>query len=487
MAALLAIIEGVNGIVNKNDRKNIEKKTLHQKLQKLIVALGVPYLAMMLIVFLMLYQFNREYTTTLHNATTASEFNFDFKENLDLDMYYFVVGNKSVDHLPLEEVENARKVIKRLQKTTTTKENQWRVKSLLRLCDRLSECMVNIQNTEKYDSRMEQLEHDIYILTRLIQTYMGEYIHYEVKQLSDIQVSVQHRMMMMIGLVMGLCLLLFAIMVIYSTRVSRTITGPVYQLCKKVESIGTGNFTVEPIETDNVEMDKLDDGFNEMAVKIQQLLQLEKDNQKALRKAEMELLQAQINPHFLYNTLDSIIWLAEAHQDEEVIQMTSNLSTFFRTSLSKGKDIISIGSEKQQVESYLKIQQVRYSDILEYTIKIPENLMEYNIPKLTLQPLVENALYHGVKNRRGIGHIDVLGIDDGDYIILKVIDDGAGMKPEQLEALREGIYEDRHTGLGLLNVHNRLKLYYGEDYHISFDSVFGEGSTITIRIPKKID
>lgn len=471
--------------MKKDVAKKNEKKTLHKKLKNLIIVLGIPFLVMLLIVFPMVYQFNREYAITLHNATTASEFNFDFKEKLDLDMYYFVVGNKSVDHLPLEEVDYARNVIKRLKKTTTSKENLWRVKSLLRLCDRLSECMVNIEKTERYDSQMEQLEHDIYILTGLIQSYISDYIRDEVKQLSEIQTSIQVRVMMMIGMVAGVCIVLFAIMVTYSTKISKTITGPVYQLCKKVENIGKGDFMVEPIETDSVEMDKLDRGFNEMSVKIQQLLQREKDNQKALRKAEMELLQAQINPHFLYNTLDSIIWLAEAHQDNEVIQMTSNLSTFFRTSLSKGKDIISIESEKQQVESYLKIQQVRYSDILEYSIKISDSLKNYDIPKLTLQPLVENALYHGVKNRRGIGHIDVFGIDDGDYIILKVVDDGAGMKKEQLEALRKGIYEDKRTGLGLLNVHNRLKLYYGDDYRITFDSEFGEGSTVTIRIPKK--
>lgn len=473
--------------MKKDGKKRNEKKTLHKKLKNLIIVLGIPFLVMLLIIFPMVYQFNREYATTLHNATTASEFNFNFKEKLDLDMYYFVVGNKSVDHLPLEEVEYARNVIKRLQKTTTSKENLWRVKSLLRLCERLSECMVNIQNTDQYDSQMEQLEHDIYILTGLIQAYISDYIRDEVKQLSEIQTSIQVRVIMIIGMVAGICIILYAIMVAYSTKISKSITEPVYQLCKKVEAIGKGDFTVKPIETDNVEMDKLDAGFNEMSVKIQQLLQKEKDNQKALRKAEMELLQAQINPHFLYNTLDSIIWLAEAHQDDEVIQMTSNLSTFFRASLSKGENIISIASEKQQVESYLKIQQVRYSDILEYSIIIPESLMNYDIPKLTLQPLVENALYHGVKNRRGIGHIDVLGINDGDYMILKVVDDGAGMKKEQLEALRKGIYEDKHTGLGLLNVHNRLKLYYGEDYRIAFESEFGEGSTVTVRIPKKIE
>ena len=127
-----------------------------------------------------------------------------------------------------------------------------------------------------------------------------------------------------------------------------------------------------------------------------------RDDQNALRRAELELLQAQINPHFLYNTFDSIIWLAEAGKNREVVEMTTNLSVFFRNSLSKGRDIITLAAEKQQVESYLKIQKVRYRDILQYHINIPKELLDYTLPKLTLQPLVENALYHGIKNRRGM-------------------------------------------------------------------------------------
>ena len=158
---------------------------------------------------------------------------------------------------------------------------------------------------------------------------------------------------------------------------------------------------------------------------------------------------------------------------------------FFRNSLSKGRDIITLAAEKQQVESYLKIQKVRYRDILQYHIDIPEGLLGYTLPKLTLQPLVENALYHGIKNRRGMGVITITAREEGDDILLAVQDNGAGMSAEQLAALRAGVYEDRHTGLGLVNVHKRIRLYCGEAYGLSFESENEKGACVTVRIPKQ--
>lgn len=471
----------------KYRNNNMKKLSLRAQFRKFTLVTGIPFFIMIVSVFITVFSFNREYAASLQNATTASEFNFDFKDKLDLDMYHYVVGSKSISHLPLEEVDNARNVIKRLRQTTKSEKNKWRVKSLLRLCNRLSECMISIQKSNNYDEKIEKLDHDIYILTGLIQTYMRDYIYYEVQELSSMQQDVSHRVTIIIMAMAVLSMLNFSFMLWYSMRLSRQITEPVYQLCKKVEILGTGDFTVVPVKTCNVEMNKLEEGFNEMAIHINSLMAREKKNQIALHKAELELLQAQINPHFLYNALDSIIWLAESHQDREVIQMTSYLSTFFRTSLSKGKDIITLEVEKQQVESYLKIQEIRYSDILSYSIEIEDDLLQYTIPKLTLQPLVENALYHGVKNKRGIGHIRIEGSADGDEIMLKVKDDGAGMTKEQLEELRSGVYEDRHTGLGLVNVHKRLLLYYGDSYGLSFESEYGTGTQVTIRIPKELN
>ncbi|HWP52155.1 MAG TPA: sensor histidine kinase, partial [Clostridia bacterium] len=459
--------------MSKPDLGIKKSTTLTRQLRALLAGVVLPFLLMTAILLSLLWSYNREYAVTLLNVTTASEFNFEFKNKLDLDMYYFVVGSKSMDHLPLEEVDKAREVILRLQKTTTQKENQWRIRSMLNLSNRLSECMQEIQSTRSYDARIEQLEHNIYIITDLIQTYMHAYIYDEVRELSTLQKDIDRRVSTTVLATLGISMPLVLFMLMYSAHFTRNITDPILELCRKAEHLGKGDFAVVPVCTGNVEIQTLDDGFNKMAGRINDLLQHAKGDQDALRRAELELLQAQINPHFLYNTFDSIVWLAETHQNNEVVQMTTNLSTFFRNSLSKGKDIITLEAEKQQMESYLKIQQVRYRDILSYEISIPEKLLKYIIPKLTLQPLVENALYHGVKNRRGLGHISVVGHDEGDEILLTIHDDGAGMSPQQLNTLRAGVYEDKHTGLGLVNVHKRLRFYYGERYGLSFESTLG--------------
>lgn len=166
--------------------------------------------------------------------------------------------------------------------------------------------------------------------------------------------------------------------------------------------------------------------------------------------------------------------------------MVNSLSSFFRISLSKGKDIIPLESEVSHVNSYLEIQQIRYSDILKYDIQVPDELKQYYVPKLILQPLVENALYHGIKNRRGIGTIHIRGEEDHGDIVLTVSDNGAGMDEDQVQALQAGIYQDRHTGLGLVNVHKRIRLYCGDRYGLLFTSKKGEGTSVSLRLPKTL-
>lgn len=461
------------------------RTTLNRQMRVLLIGVAGPSLIMIMVVLIMFGMLNREYEVTLKNATTASEFNADFKDRLDLDMYYFAVWSKNMDHLPLEEVQHAQDILNRLQKTTTLKENKWRVQSMINLCARLSECMLELEGTSSYDLRMEQLDNNIYLITGLVETYMHEYIYDELHELSSLQRQISKRVNQSIVQVVLIALFLGVFLVGYAVHVGRGITRPIKDLCEKVSRLGRGDFTVQPLSVRNDEIRTLDEGFDEMAIQIQGLLEREKSNQNALRRTELELLQAQINPHFLYNTFDSIIWLAETHRDEEVVQMTTDLSNFFRHSLSKGKDIITLGVEKQQVESYLNIQKVRYCEILDYEIDIPDELLRYSIPKLTLQPLVENALYHGIKNKRGGGKITIRARQCGRDIRIQVQDNGAGMTEEQLTALRGGIYRDQHSGLGLINVHQRLKLYCGEKYGLLFDSQFGVGTTVTVCIPKQ--
>ena len=207
------------------------------------------------------------------------------------------------------------------------------------------------------------------------------------------------------------------------------------------------------------------------------------ENERSLHQAELELLQAQINPHFLYNTLDSIAILAESDREDDVIDMITSLSTFFRNSLSEGEDIHTLRAEMAQAVSYLNIQQIRYSDILDYSMEIDEDIQDCLIPKLILQPLIENALYHGIKNRRGRGLITISGGRKGSDILLQVHDNGIGMNSERLELLQNGIYQQKQGSFGLWNVHQRIQLYCGERYGLSFESSPGVGTTVTVTLP----
>ena len=207
----------------------------------------------------------------------------------------------------------------------------------------------------------------------------------------------------------------------------------------------------------------------------------------------MRLLQEQINPHFLYNTLDAIVWMTEAGEKQKAIQVIQELSSFFRISLSKGQSEITVRNEKEHVKNYLEIQRYRYQDILDYEIDFDEEILDYHIQKLTLQPIVENALYHGIKNKRGGGCIKVSGKQDGEDIVFTIEDNGIGMNEEGLEKLRklisgelvsEELVSDEQRGFGMANVEQRLEVHYGSEYGMTVDSTYGEGTTVTVRIPK---
>ena len=302
-------------------------------------------------------------------------------------------------------------------------------------------------------------------------------------EMGRLQRELQQQTLKVIVITIALSALVIVLGILYSVRLSRSIASPIRALSERVSHFGEESFQADSLKTDVIELNTLQQGIDNMAARIDTLVKTQIENQRSLHKAEFELLQAQINPHFLYNTLDSIAILAECDRSEDAVQMVNSLSTFFRVALSKGKDIISIGSEISHVKSYLEIQQIRYSDILQYTIDVPEEILPHLVPKLVLQPLVENALYHGIKNRRGIGHIHITGAIVGEDILLRVEDDGAGMDEEQIAALQSGIYHDRHTGLGLVNVHKRIRLYCGEGYGLSFARRPEQGTIVTIRLP----
>ncbi len=282
----------------------------------------------------------------------------------------------------------------------------------------------------------------------------------------------------------------FALILILITFLSYyiplSITHPIRKLSEVTDQVAKGDLTVRSDVRSGAEVSVLNDSLNTMIDKINELLEQVKTEQGRLRKAEFELLQSQINPHFLYNTLDTIVWLAEAGEQKKVVDMVGSLSDFFRTSLNQGKDMVSVKEELQHSRSYLEIQQVRYQDILQYEIQVPEPLFCYLIPKITIQPLVENALYHGIKNKRGIGKIIITGKREKDYFVLIVEDNGAGMSRERLEAVRKGMNQKSQTEkdiYALYNVNERIRLNFGQKYGLSIASVLGEGTTVQVMLP----
>lgn len=474
------------------NHQSTAQTSIKRQIHKLLLIVTISLLLIILALMSMLASINSQYTGVLQNANAAAEFNKEFKKALDLQMYNHVIRPRSAaseSELPMNELDNAVMVLHRLESTTTLRDNSWRIRSMLNMCENLRAYMLEIAKAERYDDRMELLEKNIRGetgLTALIETYMHDYIDDEVRELARLQGEIGGQVTIVIACTLVGVLLLTVAVLLYSMRFARRITGPIGALAQKAQKLGEGDFSIRPIDTNSTELEMLDKGFNEMVGRINTLMARQMEDQKTLHRAELELLQAQINPHFLYNTLDSIVILAENHRVHDVVKMVTSLSVFFRNSLSKGRDKISLAAERDQVASYLEIQQIRYSDILSYEIRIPDELLAFMVPKLILQPLVENALYHGTKNKRGIGRILIDGASLEGEMLLRVADDGAGMDEDQLRALQAGLYEERHTGLGLVNVDKRIKLYCGEKYGLSFESALGKGTTVSVLLPKKM-
>lgn len=287
---------------------------------------------------------------------------------------------------------------------------------------------------------------------------------------------------------------------------AHSITAPLGQLSFLMNQVTQeedfGNQFIYPYHD---EVGNLSVSFNYMIEKINHLiaelnanieaLKEEKENVKIVqmqkRKAELKALQAQINPHFLYNTLNAITWQATDQGANEISTMSNSLGKFFRISLSKGKEIITIGEELEHVLSYLRIQGIRYKDKIQYEFCVPEDVKELYIIKLVLQPLVENAIYHGIKVREEAGKIRIAirrGVSEAGIqtLCICVEDDGMGIEEERLEVINQGLrlgYVSQEGGYGIYNVNERIKLYYGDSYGLSIESEYRKGTRATIVIP----
>jgi len=245
-----------------------------------------------------------------------------------------------------------------------------------------------------------------------------------------------------------------------------------------------GDFGTNVYVSGAYEVEQLSKRFNLMLRRIRELMDQIIQEQEAKRKSELDVLQSQINPHFLYNTLNSVTRLAELGRNEEVVTTITSLSRFFRISLSKGKHIISVQDELEHVRHYLIIQTIRFKNRFRYEIRADEAALKCSTLKLILQPLVENAIHHGIEKSAEEGFIDIEARLDGDNLIFQIRDNGIGMTSDTVEKLLSGnIRSERGSGVGVRNVQERITLYYGPGYGLHFESEPEEGTTVTITIP----
>lgn len=282
--------------------------------------------------------------------------------------------------------------------------------------------------------------------------------------------------------------LILAVLLI-SNLLSREITKPLRQLTESMSMVEKGQFDCANVDvTMENEIGSLGKSYNLMTERIHTLMEQNVYEQRQKRKSELKALQAQINPHFLYNTLDSIIWMSEAGQNDKVVEMTSALAKLLRQSISNDHEQVELGREMEYVRNYLTIQKMRYQDKLEYVIEIAPEVRYIKIVKLTLQPIVENAIYHGIKYKGSKGTVRICAYPEEENVCIAVEDDGIGMDEAALAHIFDEKKKNRkQNGVGVPNVQKRLKLYYGEKYGISYESKIGVGTRAVIRIPNQGD
>ena len=269
----------------------------------------------------------------------------------------------------------------------------------------------------------------------------------------------------------------FVLIIIFSNIVSH----PIRDLANAMKAFEKNavKFKYMPVKGIR-EINILSESFEHMVKQIQELMERVKNEEITLRKTELKALQAQINPHFLYNTLDSIQWMCEQNKMQESVKMVGALAQLFRISINRGKEFVTIERELNHAESYLIIQSFRYKNQFTYRFDVDESILGYGCNKITLQPIIENAIYHGLGRMIDEGEIVISARADGDDIVFKVSDNGVGMTQEQCE----NILKNESSGIGIKNVNDRLKIYFGEKYGVTIESTMDIGTTIIIRFPK---
>ncbi|MBN1992839.1 MAG: sensor histidine kinase [Anaerolineae bacterium] len=448
------------------------------------------------ILIIRVLEYNRQYDAMITNITTANSINGYIKPAIDKEMWNIVAGKKEFkEGKQYEIIDDVNAQLHWMIENTDSDKTKIKLEVILRTMETLTRYVDLMGAQIEQGSTVAENElvlENIRGVSDLVNDLVQEYMLFEVNQAEEQYQEMQSSFARwaITYIVLMFCAVGFSIAA--ALVISRSIYIPIKKLHNVTTTITQNDLQVL-VTSDNVdEITELGMTFNVMIGKIRELLEAKVKEQENLKKSEFRVLQAQINPHFLYNTLDTIVWMAESQKTDQVVDLVSALSSFFRISLSKGKDWITIREEVEHTRSYLAIQKMRYRNILDYNIELDESVLDGTILKLTLQPLVENALYHGIKYKRSGGTITVrVKRENENLVLFEVEDDGVGFTPYKLGQIQAKMNDDsdeiilKESGFGLENVNKRIKLYYGKQYGLSIASQYREGTRVTLAIPLK--
>lgn len=438
-----------------------------------------------------------QYNKIISNVGTANRINLVVKNDIPAELWKIISGKLSVqDGQQYHMLDEVYAKLSLMLITNKNAESRGKLEVANRTTATLRRNIDMLINQMKKGSTVTKNEatlDEIRTITSLFSDIMQDFIVTEIESANKTNRSLRNTSIILAILQVIITIIAIFISINGFITVSTAIQKPISDMETLSTKVANGDLTAR-IEIPHVdELDTLAANLNTMTSQIDLLIKKNMEEQKNFQKAEMKALQAQITPHFLYNTFDTIVWLAEEEKTDEVVKITKAFSQFLRISLSRGHEWITISQELEHIRNYLTIQKIRYADILNYTIEADEDLMEIRMIKLVLQPLIENAIYHGIKNKRGRGQLIVrVHYNDKEHntILFTVEDNGAGFTEERLGQVRNELRtgsedsEKLSSVYGLYNVNKKLKLYYGEQTEgLIIESEAGKGSKISFIIP----
>jgi two-component system sensor histidine kinase YesM len=459
-----------------------------------IIIIGLMLIPLLLGIVISLFN-TISYDRLITNVNKTSRLTQIVKSDITNELWNIVAGNQSFNNgKQYEIITGINRQINSIISTTESSKNRQLLEvagramgTLKRYVDRLGQQMEQSRPVIENERTLDEIREVSVLVAEILQ----DFIVLEIESSAKVNEELKERVFIILILELVTMVVVTIFSVFVQMSVASNVDTAIGALVSLSSRIAEGDLSARAEIPPVKELLTLTEDLNTLAGKIKVLLEANIREQQNLQKSEMKALQAQITPHFLYNTLDSIIWLAEGKQYDQVVSITRAFSNFFRISLNRGNEWVSVYDEFKHIENYLTIQKIRYRDILNYSIEYNEAMGKNIILKLLLQPLVENALYHGIKNKRGKGTVSVRGWQEGGYMFFTVEDNGIGMTKEQLDNILQQIGETANSETvsavyGLYNVSKRLELYYNRQASIDIQSVYTEGTRVTLKIPEAL-